>query len=403
MSTPSVLLIPDLLKAGKLYSQIPNSGAVDFDVTRATTAYRTNASGILESVASGVPRLDYPIGGGCPSLLVEPAATNLVLRSEEFNTTWTAVAASVTANAATAPNGTLSADKLIDNATLTNHRVQQTTTSAAGSNTFSVFAKKSEVEFVALRIGSDIGYFNLNNGTFGGLSAGITARTIDAGNGWYRCIITKAAAIANENVLINTADAIGSIFYAGTSGGIFLWGAQYEVGSVATSYIPTVAATATRNADVISKTGVSGFIGQTQGTLYTEVNIANPDKSTIRTILGIGDGTVNNRFSIRRDTNGRIIVICVVGSSTIGFVQTGNDQLGVFKIAVAYAVNDLTMYVNGASIGTTTIASVPACSRIDVGKLEGTGTTNQLNDRIRAAALYPTRLTNAELASLTTL
>jgi hypothetical protein len=178
---------------------------------------------------------------------------------------------------------------------------------------------------------------------------------------------------------------------------------QMELGSVATSPIVTTTATATRNADVISKTGVSGFIGQTEGAIYAEVNIANPDKSIIRTILGIGDGTTANRFSIRRDTNGRIIVICVVGSSTLGFVQTGNDQLGVFKIAVAYAVNDLTMYINGSSVGTTTIASVPACSRVDVGKLEGTGTTNQLNDRIRAAAIYPTRLTNSQLAALTTL
>jgi hypothetical protein len=406
MPTPSVLIVPNRLKAGILYSQLPANGDVDFSVTRATTAYRTNASGILESVASGVPRLDYPIGGGCPSLLVEPAATNLVLRSEEFNTTWTAVAASVTANAATAPNGTLSADKLIDNATLTNHRVQQTTTSAAGSNTFSVFAKKSEVEFVALRIGSDIGYFNLNNGTFGGLSAGITARTIDAGNGWYRCIITKAAAIANENVLINTADAIGSIFYAGTSGGIFLWGAQYEVGSVATSYIPTVAATATRNADVISKTGVSGFIGQAEGTLYIDFNYNQAPNDANGRLLQVQAGLVNetngifpfilnnNQFQLSVFVGGGLSQPVPASAATI--VPFGQN-----KFAIAYNAGSYTVYRNGSLFASGTGGSPSSLSAI----MLGTSFIAQrsINNRIRAAAIYPTRLSNAELAALTTL
>ena len=406
MPTPSVLIVPNRLKAGILYSQLPANGDVDFSVTRATTAYRTNASGILESVASGVPRLDYPIGGGCPSLLVEPAATNLVLRSEEFNTTWTAVAASVTANAATAPNGTLSADKLIDNATLTNHRVQQTTTSAAGSNTFSVFAKKSEVEFVALRIGSDIGYFNLNNGTFGGLSAGITARTIDAGNGWYRCIITKAAAIANENVLINTADAIGSIFYAGTSGGIFLWGAQYEVGSVATSYIPTVAATATRNADVISKTGVSGFIGQAEGTLYIDFNYNQAPNDANGRLLQVQAGLVNetngifpfilnnNQFQLSVFVGGGLSQPVPASAATI--VPFGQN-----KFAIAYNAGSYTVYRNGSLFASGTGGAPSSLSTIMLGT--SFIAARSINNRIRAAAIYPTRLSNAELAALTTL
>ena len=84
MATPSLVIVPDRYKADKLYSQIPVDGTGDFTVVRGTTATRVNASGLIESVASDVPRLDYT-GGGCPSLLVEPAATNLLLRSEEFD------------------------------------------------------------------------------------------------------------------------------------------------------------------------------------------------------------------------------------------------------------------------------------------------------------------------------
>jgi len=411
MPTPSILLIPDRYKSGVLYSQIPDSGAVDFDVTRATTAYRTNASGILESVASGVPRLDYPVGGGCPALLVEPAATNLALRSEEFDDIyWLKTGSTISANATPAPNGATTADKVVENALVGEHGVARIAGMAAsGTYTLSVFAKAAERTRVAIGNSSAGNYaiFDLSLGTVVQASQGtVTNGTISGilANGFYRvsCTITVASAASTSITLVSSGTTI-SYLGDGTSG-LFVFGAQLETGSVATSYIPTVAATATRNADVISKTGVSGFIGQTEGVVYAEVDIANPDKSTIRTILGIGDGTTANRFSIRRDTNGRIIVICVVGSSTAGFVQTGSgDQVGVFKIAVAYAVNDLTMYINGSSVGTTTIASVPACSRIDLGKVEGTGTTNQLNDRIRAAAIYPTRLTNSQLQSLTTL
>ena len=216
LNSASLVVIPSGYKEDTVYSVVPTDGSGDLSFTRASNGTRVNSAGLVEV---------------CP--------WNLVQQSETFQTTWTAISATISTNATTAPNGTLTADKLIDNAVLTNHRIQQTTTSASGSNTFSVFAKKSELEFIALRIGSDIGYFNLNDGTFGGLSVGITATTIDAGNGWYRCIITKQSAIANENVLINTADAIGSIFYSGTSGGLFIWGAQYVEGSTAKPYFPT--------------------------------------------------------------------------------------------------------------------------------------------------------------------
>lgn len=81
MSTPSLLNIPYLYKAGTLYSQIPESGAGDFTVSRTTTvanrSTRINKDGFIETVLDNVPRLDYPVGGavnGCPALLVEPSA-----------------------------------------------------------------------------------------------------------------------------------------------------------------------------------------------------------------------------------------------------------------------------------------------------------------------------------------
>lgn len=84
MATPSIAIIPSGYKAGKVYSVLPTDGAGDLDFTRASSATRINKEGLLETVATGVPRLDYS-DGGCPSLLLEPQSTNLIVNSELNN------------------------------------------------------------------------------------------------------------------------------------------------------------------------------------------------------------------------------------------------------------------------------------------------------------------------------
>ena len=394
MATPTILIVPDRYKSGVLYSQLPESGAVDFGVTRATTAYRTNASGILESVASGVPRLDYPAAGGCPSLLVEPAATNLLLRSEEFdNASWTKVSGGtgsvpvVTANTVTAPDGTLTADTIFLNAgsgTTINDtsRVVYNISLTVTEHTFSVYLK--------------------------GAVGGEQIQLVSPSGGFFRVVLTTewqrysitatgAATVAGRagvsirRGLTEPIDA-SATFYA--------WGAQLETGSVATSYIPTTAATATRNADVISKTGVSGFIGQTEGCLYAEVDVRN--FVGFSRIISISTGISTNRIEILYNTTNRITALVVVGGVEVVFISSAiNQPLGAYKIAFAYAQDDFVLYVNGNQIGTDTSGAVPATTRINIGSAFNDAA--QLNDRIRAAAIYPTRLSNAELAALTTL
>jgi hypothetical protein len=378
MSTPSVLLIPDLLKAGKLYSQIPNSGAVDFDVTRATTAFRTNASGILESVASGVPRLDYPIGGGCPSLLVEPAATNLALRSQEINNPafWALTNATITANNDVAPDGTMTADTLT--ATANAGQVQGATVGVSGTTYIASF-------FIKRRTGTGV----VNIRSVENVNTPITVT-----NSWTR--VSLAATSTTTTIRIG-------IMLATLGDAVDLWGAQLETGSVATSYIPTVAATATRNADVISKTGVSGFIGQAEGTIYAEVDYSN--NSSIRHLIALSDNTSSNRIRLR-----------ITGPTTLQIERTlagVNAALavtipssGVVKIAIGYssAANGFVAYVNGSQAGVIAAATATftnELTKINIGS--NSDNAGQLNDRIRTAAIYPTRLTNSQLQSLTTL
>jgi hypothetical protein len=177
---------------------------------------------------------------------------------------------------------------------------------------------------------------------------------------------------------------------------------QIELGAIPTSFIPTTAAPVTRNAEVVTLSGaVSGCIGQTEGTIYAEVDIVN--FANDGRIVAISDGTLDNRFSLI--TKGGNIIRAEVSAAGSGQVLINTAALtsGVHKIALAYKQDDFAFYVDGTQIGTDTNGTVPACSQIFLGKRETTTLADFLNNRIRSAALYTTRLTNAELAALTTL
>jgi hypothetical protein len=171
--------------------------------------------------------------------LVELVPYNLLQQSEVFsNAIWTKQQSSISTNVITAPNGTLTADKLIDTATLAQHRIDQTSTISAGNYTFSVFLKKAEIDTAYIRIGLEGANFNLTSGTTFNPN-GVTSSIVDFGNGWYRCIITKTNSAANEVIRINLKD-INNISYSGNGvDGIYLWGAQLVEGTSALDYQAT--------------------------------------------------------------------------------------------------------------------------------------------------------------------
>jgi hypothetical protein len=289
------------------------------------------------------------------------------------------------------------------------------TASASGIHTFSLFVKAgatNPLNFCAIGFalytgasGTAISYFSLASGT--ALTSGASIQ--DYGNGWYRLTsapYTIAAGDLVGQLTFNFASSSGSLSFA-ASGALnltaYTWGAQMEAGSVATSYIPTTTAAVTRNADVINLSGaVSGCIGQTEGTIYAELNVSN--FTLFARAFAISDGTTSNRILVQKTSNNRLQLIVRTAGASIADIATGNNQAtGNYKVAVAYANNDFVFYVNGSLIGSVTSGAVPACNQVFLGKIETSANSDQWNDRIRAAALYTTRLTNAELAALTTL
>jgi hypothetical protein len=331
--------------------------------------------------------------------LVEPAATNLALRSEEFDdASWNKTTVTVSGNTSVAPNNTATAETI--EATASFGFVSQTPTLASGSTiTFSVFVKNVNTSSVNLQVRSTItaglAAFNFTGGILvsSTLTTGISRSFEDYGNGWYRISLTCVTSEINQQCRIQLP---------ASSNTILAWGAQLETGSVATSYIPTVAATATRNADVISKTGVSGFIGQTEGCLYAEVDVSQLLGATARTIFAIETGTSRVQLFFTGLSANTIRALVRETNVTKYDARTTITTTGIIKLAIAYKSLDTAFYVNGVQI-TNVLTNLSFGSINFSDALLGSADTNFLNDRIRAAAIYPTRLSNAELAALTSL
>ncbi len=425
MPTPSLILVPARFKTGKLYTPVATtSGGVvlgasgDFNVTRATTATRVNASGLIESVASGIPRLDYYTSGGtagCPALLVEPSGSNLALQSEAFNTTWSRIRINAFGSGSVAnttgtldPYGTNLADYLQEDTSASDtHRMNQSIAVVSGTTySMTCFLKSAERFQVGLYVfqGGVERYtiFNLASGTATATSA--TGGIENYGNGWYRCRTTfTATASGTLSPGIYLCDDSGNLAYTGTgTKGLYAFGFQFETGSIATSYIPTTTAAVTRNADTINVTGaVSGCIGQTEGTIYAEVVLSRVNASPLITI---SDGSDSNRIQIAFASATSLIAIIRITTLNVNYtvtIPTIPATGGVYKMALGYKTDDYCFALNGTAYANTASRGVPACNKIGLGTSATDGTF--LNDRIRAAALYTTRLTDSELAAMTQL
>ncbi len=432
MPTPSLILVPARFKTGKLYTPVATtSGGLvlgasgDFNVTRATTATRVNANGNIEVVASGIPRLDYFASGGvvgCPALLVEPSAANGILNSQDTATNWL-LGANLTSGyvdviGVSGNNLTVAASGsgMAANAGALRRPSNNVALASGSTYTISFLMKKTGTHtigaYYAVIGGLDLAAgFNVSGSFSSGqifTNAFVTnriRRVEQFGTDVYRCseTFTMTSGVTFSNLFIgptvsttaNTNPAVGL--------GIAFAAPQIELGAIPTSFIPTTAAAVTRNADVISVSGaVSGCIGQTEGTIYAELNVSN--FTLFARAFAISDGTTSNRILVQKTSNNRLQLIVRTAGASIADIATGNNQAtGNYKVAVAYANNDFVFYVNGSLIGSVTSGAVPACNQVFLGKIETSANSDQWNDRIRAVALYTTRLTNSELAALTTL
>ena len=422
---PSLEIVPAKYDGSTLLSQIPVNGTGDFTVSRAlNTATRVNSLGNIELVDADRPRLDYFASDGtvgCPSLLVEPSGTNGILNSADTTTSWT-LGANLTSGAidvigVTGNNITVAASgSNIGSAAGCHQRVSNNITLTSGSTyTISFLIKKTGTHtiggFFANTSGATSTAFGGGFDVSGSFSSGsliqsspITnriRRVEQWGTDVYRCSETFTMTATNVLTTFRLGPTVSVTDLTNSAVGTQLGFAapQLELGSVPTSFIPTTTAAVTRNADVVSVSGaVSGSIGQTQGTIYAEVDV---QRAFLGAILTIDDGDTSDFISILRLGNFQIRARIRRANSTItSIITSAAVSVGTHKIALAYTNGDYALYIDGVNAGTSTNSTDYPATSLTQCVLSNTNYV-PFNDRILSAALYTTRLTDTQLALLT--
>jgi hypothetical protein len=348
-----------------------------------------------------IPRLDYT-NGSCPSILVEPQRTNLLQYSDQFdNAYWGKFLCTITANDAISPDGTQNADKIVSTLANSNNVVfrNNITGISGGIQTISFFAKAGTSSTARLQIFDLTNVFsseyNLTNGTTANTTAGATATIKLYGNGWYRCTLTATTLAANHFFDFGIkSTAVGQFAY--------IYGAQFEsLASYATSYIPTVAASVTRNADVISKTGISSLIGQTEGTLFLDYNLLNflNQEVTINNVY-------TNSISLGFLTDTTFKFRCLFFSNSISTNLTSGtiSALGNYKIAVKYKSGENKLFINGVLVAsnTSTLNFTTSLNSLFLNTATAVYFGNN-SKSLKSMAIWKTQLTDDECINLTTI
>jgi hypothetical protein len=353
------------------------------------------------------------LSGSSDGLLIEEARTNICLQSEDFSTTWTETNGASTFNQTIAPDGSNTADQLLDNSATGTGGVRFTqafTVATTTAYTFSIFAKADQLSWLNLLATNwttpvnSGAYFNLADGTIGTVDAGFDDSGIeDWGNGWYRCWVslTSDAADTTGEMRIQLADADNdnTVDLDGTSS-IFVWGAQLEAGAFPTSYIPTTTASVTRNLELVTSTSLSGEVGVLDGSFYVRAK-QDPATNGANTIFQIDDGSNANRYLWYTPGSStlRMITAADGGQSTVNVDAPAALTDGVFvESVVGLATDDAVAYQDGV-IGDTDVSYEglnAAPTRIRVGQAGA----NQWNGVIAELRYYDERLDNNTLLNM---
>ena len=391
----------------KLYEQYglePKSITQMYDVVRASTATYVDATGKIRTAGVNEPRIDYSSGQG--RLLVEEARTNLLTRSEAFsNSVWVRNNVSVTANAIVSPDGTLTADKLVETSTTNIHTLNQPLPSSSGTYTFSVFIKASEKNNVRVDISDGAtaavgGVFNLSTGTSslvtGGSWTNISTSSVQYPNGWWKCVVTATqggGTVVNPRINLLDANGIPNYLGDGTSG-IYIWGAQLEQGSTPSSYIPTEASAVTRAADNVSRVLGDEF-NANEFSVYCDFSVGS---GFFPAAFHFGDGTSSNRIILHRpEINSTLNTSFVLRVVVVGVTQTLVIPSSAKKAVITYKAGIYKAYANGVLIGSLS-AALPPISVNTIGKGHS---SEYCNGTIMDYKVFPKVLSDQECQELT--
>jgi hypothetical protein len=325
------------------------------------------------------PRFDYdPVTLLPRGLLVEEARTNFLIYSDDLtNAAWTKSDATISSNSVVSPDGTSNADRATPSGATPIVR-QTYTTSTVGAFTATVWLKSASATNVTISL----------RPTGAGSPVSVVCAVTTAWQRFPVSITTSAGITALQ------------FWVEGFSQAIDVWGAQVEAGAFATSYIPTIASTVTRSADVATITGslFSQWYNQSAGALIVDYGAMNGVGQRISTI---SDATVNNQIWLRAGTAGGNSFEVYTAGAFVAQINPPSANAGPAKIAGAFATNDFAASVNGSAVGTDTSGALASYNRMTIGS-NFDATVGFLNGHIRSIRYVPVRAADFQLQQVTT-
>ena len=351
--------------------------AEQFTFTRGSEATFVNAQGLIESTASNdAPRIDYSTGE--KAFLLENQSTNLITYSSDFSQSYwikqPGVVATYNTTETLSPDGTYNATKFIGNGST---GVYKASIGVSGVVSRSVYLKSVSGTTTAIFKGPNT---NLP-----------TPITLTITNEWQRFELIGDNGSALQGLWIDDI----------TSDGLYMWGAQLEQQSYATSYIPTSGASATRNQELCNN--ATPVINSEEGTLYAEMATL-ADTDSIYRAISVSDGTTSNRAIIRYNLGASDITFLYVkdGVASANIYHIGSEKASDFnKFAFSWKLNEFKVYLNGTQVGVTdTVGNVSnAFTKLSFND----GVANPFYGNTKGLKVYPKALTDVQLQSLTTI
>lgn len=354
--------------------------------TRNSTGTYTDENGIIQTAAVNTPRFDHdPVTGDSLGLLIEESRTNIQRYSSLIGgTNWGVLSGThvATTNTTIAPDGTQTASTIVLSSTGGGRfYVQDAVTVTAGATyTLSCWMK------------TDIGTTK-NIALYGVNGAGGTLFTVTDQWVRYSCQV----------VPINGADYFGfesRLTNASSTGNVYVWGYQVELGSFPTSYIKTLATSVTRSADIATITGTNftTIYNASEGTLYLEAIGKGVGNTGSNATFQIDDGSSTNRITLTNDNETIVNSLITVSGTQTNLTASPSFTTGVNKNAIAYKSGDNASSLNGSTVVTnTSISTLPVVNTFRFGS-NASGTSN---NTIRRAIYYPRRLNNSQLQNIT--
>lgn len=391
------------------YSGTAGNGIYVWGAQLERVTYQTAPRAYIPTTSAAVyqPRFDYD-GSTVPAsprgLLIEESRVNLLTYSQSIsNAAWSKLQSTATASATICPDGTASAFLFAENTAANFHQLYNSVTvTASNTYTYSVYLKaagRSIVRF-ANDTGPALSTFDLSTGT---VVSGSTATIQSVGNGWYRCSHKFTPTTTSGVTYMQLGTNSSTFNYTGDGvSGILVFGAQTELGSFSTSYVPTTTASVTRVADVVKLTG-SFFSSQwnvSQGTVLIQIGaISNTSYPTLFDVNNTNNAGAN-RMYLQGSANGTPLNFGVTSNAVTQFtLSTQTLSLTRTRAGVAYKLNDYAYATNGANVTKNTSASVPTVNNMTLGVAFNGGS---IGGYVESFAYYNQRLPDAVLQQKST-